>query len=132
MIWKSYITKGKDNIVANVLLRKDEEVQTFAISMVILEWLNQIQSECAKNIEASSIINNLSQHPKFEWKNGIHWYKGRICLSPNSRFKTKFLQEFHESPAIGHVWFFKTYYNVCQSFFWKEMSGDIQKICSRV
>jgi hypothetical protein len=124
--------KGKDNIVANALSRKDEEVQTFAIFVVIPKWLNEIQSEYAKNIEASSIINNLRKHPKFEWKNDILWYKGRIYLSPNSIFKTKVLQEFHDSPATGHVGFFKTYYNVCQSFFWKGMSGDIHKYVAEV
>jgi hypothetical protein len=34
--------RGKDNIVVDALSRKDEEAQVFAISIAILEWLNEI------------------------------------------------------------------------------------------
>ena len=35
--------------------------------------------------------------------------------------------ESHDSPAAGHVGFFKTYYNARQSFYWKGMYKYIQK-----
>ena len=35
--------KGKDNVVADTLSRKDEEVQVYAVSMVIPEFLDEIQ-----------------------------------------------------------------------------------------
>jgi hypothetical protein len=89
--------------------------------------LNEIRIEHAKNTETCSIINDLTQYPKFEWKNDILWYKGRIYLNTNSKFKTKVLQEAHDCPAAGHAGFFKTYYNARQSFFWKGMSAYIQK-----
>jgi hypothetical protein len=38
-------------------------------------------SEYAKNPETCAIINNPVQDSKFEWKNDILWYKGRIYLS---------------------------------------------------
>jgi len=34
--------KGKDNVVADALSRKDEEVQVYAVSMVIPEFLDEI------------------------------------------------------------------------------------------
>jgi hypothetical protein len=34
--------RGKDNIVADALSRKDEEAQVFAVSITIPEWLNEI------------------------------------------------------------------------------------------
>ena len=83
--------RGKDNIVVHALSRKDEEAQVFAVSIAIPEWLNEIQIEYAKNTETCSIINDLTQYPKFEWKNDILWYKGRIYLNTNSKFKTKVL-----------------------------------------
>jgi hypothetical protein len=119
--------RGKDNIVVDALSRKDEEAQVFAVLIAIPEWLNEIQIEYDKNIETCSIINDLTQYPKFEWKNDILWYKRRIYLNTNSKFKTKVLQEAHDCPAASHVGFFKTYYNARQSFFWKGMSADIQK-----
>jgi hypothetical protein len=89
--------------------------------------LNEIRTKYAKNPETCSIINNLNQYPKFEWKNDILWYKGRIYLNTNSIFKAKVLQEYHDCPTVGHVGFFKTYYNAQRSFFWKGMSADIPK-----
>ena len=123
--------KGKDNTVADALSRKDEEIQVFAVSLIVPKWLDEIRMEYAKNQEVSSIINNLSQHPKFEWKNDILWYKGRIYLSPNSRFKSKVLQEAHDCPVVGHVGFLKTYYNARQTFFWKGMNTNIQKYVAK-
>jgi hypothetical protein len=103
--------RGKDNIVVDALSQKDEETQVFAISIAIPEWLDEIRTEYAKNQETCFIINNLNQYPMFEWKNNILWYKGRIYLNDNSRFKAKVLQESHDFPTAGHVGFFKTYYN---------------------
>ena len=77
--------KGKDNVVADALSRKDEEVQVYVVSMVIPEFLDEIWTEYAKNAKVCSIINNINQYPKFEWKNDLLWYKGRIYLSANSK-----------------------------------------------
>ena len=35
--------------------------------------------------------------------------------------------ESHDSPSVGHVVFFKTYYNAIESFYWKGMHKDIKK-----
>ena len=114
--------RGKDHVVADALSRKDEEVKAYVISIVVLEWLDEIWGEYAKDPDTCALINDPNQSPKFEWRNDILWYKGRIELSPTSRFKTKVLIESHDSPAVGHVGFFKTYYNARKSFYWK---GDV-------
>ena len=85
--------KGKDNVVANALSKKDEEPTLLAVSVVVPEWLNEIQSEYAKDPEITAIINNIPGNSKFEWKNDILWYKGRIYLNSNSKFISKILKE---------------------------------------
>ena len=117
--------KGKDNVVDDALSRKDEEVQIYAVSMVILEFLDEIRTKYDKNAKFFYIINNINQYPKFEWNNDLLWYKGRIYLSANS--KTEVYKESHDCPTAGHVGFYKTYYNARQSFFWKGMNANIQK-----
>ena len=57
---------GKENVVVDALSRKDEEVQVYAVSMVVLEFLYEIRTEYAKNAKVCSIINNINQYPKFE------------------------------------------------------------------
>ena len=102
---------GKDNVVVDALSQKDEEVKTYVISVVILDWLDEIWGEYAKDPDICVLIDDPNRSPKSEWRNDILWYKGRIYLSPTSRFKTKVLMESHDSPAAEHVGFFKTYYN---------------------
>ena len=101
--------RGKDNVVVDALSRKDEEIKAYAISMVVPDLLDEIQGEYAKDPDTCALINDHNQGSKFEWRNDILWYKGRIYLSPTSRFETKVLKESHDFPTSGHVGFFKTY-----------------------
>ena len=118
--------RGKDNLVADSLSRKGE-VQTYAISIVIPEWLDEIRREYAKDPNTRALMEYQNRGSKFKWRKDILWYKGRIYLNPTSRFKTKVMIESHDSPAAGHVGFFETYYNAIQLFYWKGMHKDIQK-----
>jgi hypothetical protein len=63
--------KGKDNVATDALSHKDEEVRAYATTVVIPNWLDDIRLEYAKYPESNSIINNMDQNPKFEWKNDI-------------------------------------------------------------
>ena len=119
--------RGKDNVFVDALSQNDEEVKAYAISTYVIDWLDEIQGEYVKDPDTYTLINDPNQVLKFEWRNDIISYKGRIYLSPTSRFKTKVLKESHDSPTAGHVGFFKTYYNTRQSFYWKGMYKDIQK-----
>lgn len=40
--------RGKDNVIADALSRKDVEPTLLAVSVVVPEWLNEIRSEYAK------------------------------------------------------------------------------------
>jgi hypothetical protein len=110
---------------------KMKKHKLFSILLAILYLLDEIRTEYAKNPETFSIINNLNQYLEFEWKNDILWYKWRIHLNTNSRFKAKVLQEYHDFLTTGHVGLFKTYYNLQRSFFWKGMSSYIQKYVAK-
>ena len=109
--------RGKDNVVADALSWKDEEAKAYAISVAVLDWLDEIRREYAKHPDTCALITDSNQGRKFEWRNDILWYNGRIYLSPTSSFKTKVLKESHDSLAAKHVGFFKTYYNARQSFY---------------
>ena len=69
---------GEDNIVANALSRRDEEPNSYAISVAIPELLHEIRSEYAKDPDTYALIYNPERNPKLEWRNDILWYKGRI------------------------------------------------------
>jgi len=50
-----------------------------------------------------------------------------IFFPSSSKFKLQVLKENDDSLSAGHVGFFKSYYNIRQSFFWKGMWSKIQK-----
>ena len=72
--------KWKENVIADALSRKDEDITSYSISVAIPYWLDEIRSEYTKDPETRTIINNSNRDPKFDWKNDILWYKGRIYL----------------------------------------------------
>ena len=118
-------------MVADGFSRKlDSDATLCAISIVIPEWITEVQTEYVKNPEIRKLIDevekNPTTNPKFTWENDILWYKQRIYLPNTSKFKLQVLKENHDSPTAGHVGFFKTYYNIRRSFFWKGMRSDIQ------
>ena len=73
------------------------------------------------------VKRNPIANPKFTWEIDILWYKQKIFFPNSSKFKLQVLKENHDSPIAGHVGFFKTYYNIRQSLFWKGMCSDIHK-----
>jgi hypothetical protein len=118
--------KGKENLVVDGLSRKlDNDATLCAMSIIIPEWISEVQTEYIKNPEIRRLIEeverNPTANPKFTWENDILWYKQQIFFPSSSKFKLQVLKENHDSPSAGHVGFFKTYYNICQSFFWKGM-----------
>ena len=71
---------GRNTVVDDALSRKDEEVKAYAISFVVPDWLDEIWGEYAKDPDTYTLINDPNQGPRFEWRNDILWYKGRINL----------------------------------------------------
>jgi hypothetical protein len=84
--------KGKDNVVAEALSQKDEEMPVCTISVLIPDWLDDIRTEFARNLHTCAIINKIGQNSKFAWKNDILCYKGLINLPSSSKFKLKTLK----------------------------------------
>ena len=96
--------KGKLNVVADALSRKDEEVEALlcAISIIQPDSITEIRDEWKKEEEVWTLIQNLQQYPStsdtFSWKNDSLWYKYRLYICKNSQLKQKFLLELSLSP----------------------------------
>ena len=81
--------KGKQNVVADALSRKDEDVEALlcAISIIQPDWINEAREEW-KNDEVWTLIRKLQQDSStsdtFSWKNDSLWYKDRLYLCKNS------------------------------------------------
>jgi hypothetical protein len=125
--------KGKQNVVADALSRKDADVESLlcAISIIQPDWITEARDEWKKDDELWTLIQRLQQDPSasetFIWKNDSLWYKDRLYLCKNSQLKQKVLLELHTSPIGGHSGFLKTYHRVKKEFFWDGLKRDVQK-----
>jgi hypothetical protein len=55
----------------DALSQKDKEISSYAISVLVPDWLDEIQAEYAKDSDTYNIINNIIENPKLLWKNDI-------------------------------------------------------------
>jgi hypothetical protein len=59
------------------------------------------------------------QDERFWILDDLIYYKGRIYVVPESKFKERVLRAFHDSPLAGHQGFLKTYRKIRERFAWK-------------
>jgi hypothetical protein len=123
---------GTTNIVADALSRS-EQVQTasfYLLSTPHLTFLDELRQELAADTAFVALCDKYKADPSllpgFKLTNGLLLYKGRIWLSPSSRFKTLLLQEYHDSLIAGHAGISKTMKRLAENFFWDHMRRDVQ------
>jgi len=95
--------KGKKNVVANALSRKDEDVEAlFCISIIQPDWINEARNEWKNDEEVWAHIEKIPQDSSisntFSRKNDSLWYKYHLYLCKNSQLKQNILMELHTSP----------------------------------
>ena len=89
--------KGKLNVVANPLSRKNEEVEAFlcAISIIQPDCITEARDEWKKDEEVWTLIQKLQQDPStsnaFISKNDSLWYRDRLYICKNSQIKQNIL-----------------------------------------
>ncbi|KAH9291972.1 hypothetical protein KI387_042837 [Taxus chinensis] len=128
--------KGKENVVADALSRRDTSADALlcGMSMLTADWVEEARLEWNQDKDTQSLIQNIKQGSmtsnKFEWKGNALWYKDRLYLSKDSKLKHKILAELHASPVGGHSGFLKTYHRIKRELFWEGLKGDVQKFVS--
>jgi hypothetical protein len=124
--------KGKQNVVADALSRKEEDTEGLlcAISIPQSDWVEEARIEWKQDQKVCKIIQQLQEDPsaldKFVWKNDLLWYQDHLYLCKNSQLKQKVLLELHTSPIGGHSGFLKTYHRIKKDFFWEGLKTDVQ------
>jgi hypothetical protein len=115
--------KGKKNVVADALSRKDEYVDAFLCDISIMKpnWITKPRYEWKNDEEVWTPIQRLQQDSSasdtFTWKNDSLWYTNHLYLCKNSQIKQKVIFELHTSLVGGNSGFFKTYHRVKREFF---------------
>ncbi|MCQ7691340.1 Ty3/Gypsy family RNase HI domain-containing protein [Salmonella enterica] len=108
--------KGKENVLADALLRLPEQAKVSAISLPTTGLLEDIREEWKKDPEISNIIKKLEEDPSaiahYTWDSRDLHYKGRIVLILDSPCIKIILHEMHSTPSAGHSGFLRTYKRV--------------------
>eukprot|EP00253_Pinus_taeda_P032365 PITA_32365 len=101
--------KGKQNVVADALSRKDEDVEAFlcAISIIQPDWINEASDEWKNDEEVWTLIQKIQQDPStsdtFSWKNYSLWYKDQLYLClPKSEGKSVIMVVINRLTKYAH------------------------------
>lgn len=69
-------------------------------------------------------------HPKFQLKDGILRYEGRVWVGANPSMHQKIMHSMHASAIEGHSGFQVTYSRLSKLFAWLGMKKDVRSFVS--
>lgn len=58
--------KGKENVIADALSRKDDDNTTCVALVIVPDWLDEMQVEYAKYLDYGAMIENISEYANFD------------------------------------------------------------------
>lgn len=100
--------KGKENLVADALSRKDTSAPSTCnnITVVIPQWIEDVKKSYEADPDSSKLLHKVAadtdDQPKFSTANGIIKYKNRIYVGAAHGFRTK------SSANFPFFWFRRT------------------------
>jgi transposase InsO family protein len=77
------------------------------------------------------------QYKKYEWKEGLLWFEGRIYVPDNPELRLRILEQHHNTPIAGHQGQARTLEVISRRYFWPGMKVTVNRfvdsceICQR-
>lgn len=118
--------KGKENVVADALSRRDAHITEIepscnAIVTVIPEWVNDIKASYVGDPVSQQLLEELQNQPEtvmnYSLIAGLIRYKGRILVGTGNEMRQTILANFHSSIFGGHSGRRATYQRIKKLFF---------------
>jgi hypothetical protein len=143
---------GKENIIADALSRKSEELQSqkeIAIAGRTMQLIKDDQlgislhnltlakeqvhlvdqllhaNRNAESLETFRMTARESQNPHLKLEDGLLLYQGRLFIAEDNQLRTKLLHEIHATLPAAHPGRNKTRKIAARQFYWPRMNGDI-------
>ena len=134
--------KGEENR-ADALSRLNLLSATSDISAVLLNQLSQLLPahvvlsdpilDDIKSAYTSDPLYNADNQKRpsyLQLRNGIWYFKDRICVPNDPAIRQRILYEFHDTPTAGHHAYLKTLNAICAHFWWPRISRTVRSYCS--
>ena len=124
--------KGKENLVADALSRKFDNAPAMltALTFPADNWISTLRDSYSKDPKLQKLISDFAGHKldetKYDMKDGLLFYKGRLYISDSSVLKNQLLHLSHGIPQAGHSGFHKTLSRARANFYWMGMKADIK------
>lgn len=121
--FKIEFKRGKENAIANALIRKGEEKATLAlISFPTPIWVEELKVNYQESIDIQAIISTLKAGKQasrnYSIQQGLLFKKEKLIIVPSSAFHHKILNHIYGSPEAGHVGYHKTLQRAKLDFIW--------------
>ena len=106
-----------------------------------LSLLNQVLEAQRKEEKIAAIINQIRNSKETEFtlnKNGVLYYKDRVCVPDYNDLRKSILEEAHSGSFAIHPGSTKMYRDFKMSFWWSRMKRDVSEfvtkclVCQRV
>ncbi|KAF5775135.1 putative nucleotidyltransferase, Ribonuclease H [Helianthus annuus] len=119
---------GSLNSAADALSRQPTS-QLMAISSQEPSLLLAIRKAILTDPESQSILLQISQKSagsdKFQVKEGLLFYQGRLFVPVTANLRSQLLTEFHSSVIGGHSGITRTLHRLSSNFYWPNMRSDV-------
>ena len=128
--------RGKENVVANALSRKDVvECKGLITLQLQSELIQEVQQSWITDIHLQKLITelkaNTSSHKHYTWENNELRRKGKLVVGIDGTLRKKILQWLHASAEGGHSGMNATVKRVKAVVYWKALNKDIKHFIQR-
>ena len=136
--------KGKENIAADSLSRRDESPDMptlLEITVVESDWVRLLKEMVKTDTFFSELNTKWNEGQldtsKYQKRGDLFYYRGKILINPSSSLTQLLLSEHHDTPVGGHSGYEKTYQRLKRVVYWHGMKNSIKKyireceICQR-
>jgi len=124
--------KGKDNIAADALSRRD--VSCHAITVCVPEWMEDVKLSYIQDADSAKLLrkmaNDVSDPPQYTIKDGIIKHGSKIYVGASTNMRLTLLENFHHSAIGGHSGAKATYQRIKRIFCWPHLKQMVQKFVS--
>jgi hypothetical protein len=116
--------------VADALSRVGQFFQIYAVSSVVLVWVQEVINSYSVDPATQELIQALvvvsPDEKVYSLHDGLIRFKGKIWVGDNSALQTKIIQAFHSSPLGGQFGIQATAKRVQKHFCWKGIKTYVE------